>query len=96
MHSVLAHVMNYQESFYLIAIKHLSSHTLVYLEVNNICTAISISPSQSLRLLLYRYIINARKHLTANVLYYLSTLICKAVIQQGFFQTLAYPSELSK
>ena len=33
---------------------------LVYLEVNCICTVITISLSQSLRQLLYRYIIHAR------------------------------------
>jgi len=47
---------------------------LVYLEVNSICTAIPISLSQSLRQLLYRYIIHARPHLTARVFRYLRTL----------------------
>ena len=62
---------------------------LVYLEVNCICTVIPISPSQSQRQLLYRYIIHARPHLTAKVFRYLRTLIGKAAIERGFLQSLA-------
>ena len=69
---------------------------LVFLEVSSICTAIIISPSQSSRQLLYRYIIHARPHLTAKVLRYLRTLIFKAAIDRGFLQSLTYISQLSK
>ena len=63
---------------------------LVYLEISSICTAITISPSQSLRQLLYRYIIHARPHLTAKKFRYLKTLIGKAAIDRGFLQSLTY------
>ena len=69
---------------------------LVYLEVSCICTAITISQSQSLRQLLYREIIHARPHLTARVFRYLRTLIGKAAIDRGFLQSLTYFSRLSK
>lgn len=57
---------------------------LVYLEVSCICTAITISPSQSPRQLLYREIIHARPHLTAKVFRYLRILRYKTAIDRGF------------
>jgi hypothetical protein len=96
MHTVWAQTMGCQMDSHHIAIKHLSSRTLVYLEVSSICTAIPISLSQSLRQLLYRYIIHARPHLTARVFRYLRTLIGKAAIDRGFLQNHAYISQQSK
>ena len=69
---------------------------LVHLEVNCICTVIPISLSQSLRQLLYRYIIHARPHLTARVFRYLRTLKVRPPLIGVFLQSLAYFSQLSK
>src|SRR5262245_8913414 len=81
--------MDYLVGFLHIVIKYLSSRTLVYLEVNSICTAIPISLSRSLRQLLYRYIIHAGLHLTVKEFRYLWTLIDKAAINRGILHNLA-------
>jgi hypothetical protein len=87
--------MGYLVGSHHIVSKHLSSRTLVYLEIGSIFTAIPISLSQSLRQLLHREIIHARHHLNAKVFRYLRTLIGKAAIEWGFLQNLVYISRLS-